>query len=164
MGSLIAGAGSGAVASSAHAGCPRFRATDPLITGRTRRALAKTLRDNFAVNTIVLYGSAPVVSAISATPPFYAPAVGLQQVSFDLTSTFAGQPVSVSLTFLNQTSGSVLRTVTQSGLLPGHVSIPWDGRADNGDWVAPGVYVVTATLSDSIGNQVSRQILTNVSY
>ena len=40
MGALIAGGGSGAVASSAHAGCTRFRMTDPLLTGRTRRALA----------------------------------------------------------------------------------------------------------------------------
>jgi len=44
MSSLITGGGSGAVASSAHAGCPRFRATDPLLVGRTRRALAETLR------------------------------------------------------------------------------------------------------------------------
>src|SRR6476661_2257228 len=43
MSSLIAGGGSGAVASSAHAGCARFRMTDPLLTGRTRRALASTL-------------------------------------------------------------------------------------------------------------------------
>lgn len=43
MGALIAGGGSGAVASSAHAGCTRFRMTDPLLTGRSRRALAKTL-------------------------------------------------------------------------------------------------------------------------
>lgn len=37
------GGGSSAVAASAHAGCQRFRGTDPLITGRTRRALAKEL-------------------------------------------------------------------------------------------------------------------------
>jgi hypothetical protein len=43
VGSLITGGGSGGVASSAHAGCPRFRATDPLLTGRTRRSLAKSL-------------------------------------------------------------------------------------------------------------------------
>lgn len=43
MSSLITGGGSGAVASSAHAGCPRFRGTDPLLVGKTRRALAATL-------------------------------------------------------------------------------------------------------------------------
>lgn len=37
------GGGSGAVITSAHAGCERFRGTDPLITGQTRRALAVSL-------------------------------------------------------------------------------------------------------------------------
>src|SRR3954470_20655884 len=35
------GGGSGAVAASSHAACGRFRGTDPLITGRARRRLAK---------------------------------------------------------------------------------------------------------------------------
>lgn len=37
----VVGGGSNAVASSSHAGCARFRGTDPLITGVTRRNLAK---------------------------------------------------------------------------------------------------------------------------
>lgn len=37
------GGGSSAVAASAHAACARFRGTDPLITGKTRRALAVDL-------------------------------------------------------------------------------------------------------------------------
>jgi hypothetical protein len=44
------------------------------------------------------------------------------------------------------------------------VTLTWDGRADNGMWVAPGVYIVTATAIDAIGNRVSEQILTNVAY
>lgn len=43
MVALIAGGGSGAVASSAHAGCTRFRMTDPMLLGRSRRALAAGL-------------------------------------------------------------------------------------------------------------------------
>jgi hypothetical protein len=39
----VVGGGSSAVAASAHAACARFRQTDPLITGRTRRGLAKEL-------------------------------------------------------------------------------------------------------------------------
>lgn len=39
----VVGGGSGAVASSSHAGCARFRGTDPLITGLTRRNLAKVV-------------------------------------------------------------------------------------------------------------------------
>ncbi len=37
------GGGSGAVATSAHSGCQRFRGTDPIITGLTRRNLARLL-------------------------------------------------------------------------------------------------------------------------
>jgi hypothetical protein len=37
------GGGSSAVAASTHARCERFRGTDPLITGRTRRSLAQAL-------------------------------------------------------------------------------------------------------------------------
>lgn len=40
MGSLNTGGGSSAVAASAHAGCQRFRHTDPLVVGMSRRALA----------------------------------------------------------------------------------------------------------------------------
>lgn len=39
----VAGGGSSAVAASSHAACPRFRGTDPLITGLTRRNVAKAV-------------------------------------------------------------------------------------------------------------------------
>lgn len=39
----VVGGGSSAVAASSHAGCARFRGTDPLITGLTRRNLAKAV-------------------------------------------------------------------------------------------------------------------------
>jgi hypothetical protein len=41
MGGLQSGGGTSAVAASAHAGCARFRLTDPFLTNKTRRALAK---------------------------------------------------------------------------------------------------------------------------
>ena len=43
MSGLSTGGGSSAVAASAHAGCERFRYTDPLVIGMTRRALAARL-------------------------------------------------------------------------------------------------------------------------
>lgn len=43
MGNLATGGGSSAVAASAHAGCERFRRTDPMLTGKSRRALAADL-------------------------------------------------------------------------------------------------------------------------
>lgn len=43
MGQKVIGGGSSAVAASSHAACARFRGTDPLITGKTRRGLANEL-------------------------------------------------------------------------------------------------------------------------
>lgn len=43
MGGLQSGGGTSAVAASAHAGCERFRLTDPFITRKTRKALATHL-------------------------------------------------------------------------------------------------------------------------
>lgn len=43
MGSLSTGGGSSAVAASAHAGCERYRHTDPLVIGSSRRKLAAQL-------------------------------------------------------------------------------------------------------------------------
>lgn len=43
MGSLTTGGGSSAVAASAHAGCERYRQTDPLVVGRSRRKLASEI-------------------------------------------------------------------------------------------------------------------------
>ncbi len=43
MGSLSTGGGSSAVAASAHAGCQRYRHTDPMIVGESRRQLARRL-------------------------------------------------------------------------------------------------------------------------
>jgi hypothetical protein len=46
------GGGSSAVAASAHAACARFRGTDPLITGLSRRTLAATLKHPDTLGTI----------------------------------------------------------------------------------------------------------------
>src|SRR3954453_17223124 len=43
IGNLQSGGGTSAVAASAHAGCRRFRLTDPFLTRKTRKALAAHL-------------------------------------------------------------------------------------------------------------------------
>jgi flagellar hook assembly protein FlgD len=120
-------------------------------------------RNTFSQNAVVLYGTKPVMTNLKVTPPVFGPASGGQTVSLDVTS-YQSQPVTVTVTFQNQASLSTLRTVSLSGQAPGHVAIPWDGRADNGMLVAPGFYTVTATVVDSLGNQVKSQILTNILY
>jgi flagellar hook assembly protein FlgD len=117
----------------------------------------------FPKNAVVLYGVKPVVTNLKVTPPVVSPASGGSTVSLDVTS-YQSKPVAVTVTFQNQASLSTLRTISVSGQAPGHVAIPWDGRADNGMLVAPGFYTVTATVVDSLGNQVKSQILTSILY
>ena len=120
-------------------------------------------QDAFPKNAVVLYGVKPLVTNLKVTPPVFGPGSGGSTVSLDVTS-YQTNPVTVTVTFQNQASLSTLRTISLSGQAPGHVAIPWDGRADNGMLVAPGSYTVTATVVDSVGNQVKSQILTNILY
>ena len=120
-------------------------------------------RTTFAKNAVVVYGTKPVITNVSVTPPFYGPAVGSQAVALDL-STYQNQAATVVITFRNHGSLSILRTVTLTNQAPGHITTAWDGRADNGMWVAEGFYTVSASATDGLGNTSSGQILTTVKY
>lgn len=119
--------------------------------------------DSFSQNAVVLFGTKPTLSNLIVEPPNYNPGLGAQAVSLDVSS-HQNQPVTVSIAFFNQESQSVLRTVTANERSAGHVTISWDGRADNGMWVAPGAYTLKVTASDGIGNAVSRNTLTMIAY
>ena len=119
-----------------------------------------TVRDDFSKNAVVVYGTKPTIGHVAITPPVVSPGQSAT-VSFDL-STFHNQPADVRVKFLNQSSLSTLRTIMLRAQRPGVVSAPWDGRSDNGDLVAPGFYTITVTATDTIGNQVSGQILATV--
>lgn len=120
-------------------------------------------RDSFSKNALVLYGTRPALTNLRVAPAFHNPSAGPQTISFNLTS-FQNQAVSATLSIMNLETRSVLRTLARTGQAPGLVTFSWDGRADNGMWVAPGRYAVTAAVSDGLGNQDNSQILTMVRY
>jgi len=103
------------------------------------------------------------VTNVTLTPSFYGPLLGPQTIAFDL-STYQSQTATVTISFVNQGSVSTLRTLTLTNQAPGHVVTTWDGRANNGVWVAPGAYTAIVTASDSLGNSTAGQILTTIVY
>jgi parallel beta-helix repeat protein len=136
-------------------------------TGRLRSDLSKvsvtSSRNNFPQNAAVLYGSKPVLTAVTTTPSMFSPAVGPQTIAFDL-ATYQSQSSSAQLTFRNVSSGSTLRTITLANQSAGHITVSWDGRADNGMWVAAGNYMVTIAITDPIGNVIAGQLAIVVQY
>jgi parallel beta-helix repeat protein len=122
-----------------------------------------TQRYAFSKNAVVLFGTKPAVTNVTVTPAVFGPARGTQTVAFDL-ATYQNQTVSVVVSFLNQASRSVLRTISLPNEPVGHQTAVWDGRADNGALLSPGFYTVTVTATDAIGNQTKGQILTTIEY
>jgi flagellar hook assembly protein FlgD len=120
-----------------------------------------TVRDRFARNAVVVFGTKPTVQNVAVNPPAFAVGSTTPTVSLDL-GTHRNQLADVTISFLNQSSLSTLRTITLNAQSPGHIAAWWDGRADNGVFVAPGFYTITVTATDGIGNQVQGQILATV--
>jgi flagellar hook assembly protein FlgD len=120
-------------------------------------------RSQFSANAVVSSGTLPQIATLNVVPAVFGPAAGTQNVGFVL-STYQSKPANIIVMFENQASLSVLRTISETGIAPGIVTVPWDGTADNGMMVSPGFYTITVTVTDPIGNQVSSQILTNVEY
>lgn len=113
--------------------------------------------DKIAESATLIHGTAPVITSVSITPPMFGPAsvpmpVGGQVFTLNVTR-FAGRPVGVTATFRNMNYGSVLRTITVAPLASDVIEVTWDGRADNGERVAPGRYHVMLTVMDSHGSR-----------
>ena len=118
---------------------------------------------NFSQNAVVVYGTKPRVTTVTATPVMFGPSFGSQTISFTL-STYLSQSATVAVSFLNQASMSTLRTINLGAQTAGVHTAAWDGKADNGMLVAPGSYLVGVKATDSIGNVAVGQIMTTVQY
>jgi flagellar hook assembly protein FlgD len=112
-------------------------------------------------STVIFYGGKPTVSPVTITPQFYYPDFGSASVS----ATIGGiNSLTAVVTIQNQANLSVLRTINLAAQSPGALSIPWDGRADNGMLVSPGAYTVNLTVSDNVGNVVSSYGIVTIQY
>jgi flagellar hook assembly protein FlgD len=117
----------------------------------------------FPQNMVLLNGVLPTVTGLGFSPPIYSPDLGTQEIAFDMATPQTG-PVTITITYLNQSSLSVLRTITLSNQQTGRVTVDWDGNSDNGTRVATGQYTVTVTATDAAGYQGTGQGLTIVRY
>ena len=112
--------------------------------------------DIWPKNLVFAYGFAPLLTALTINPVLFNPAaVPLpltgQELRANATTANAAWTVSLKAEFRNRSSGTVLRTITTAAGPAGSRAVVWDGRADNGAFVAPGIYDVTLTAIDSIG-------------
>jgi flagellar hook assembly protein FlgD len=119
--------------------------------------------EDLAKNAIVVYGGQPSVTRLSVSPAYYRPELDAQRVTFSL-QTYQNERISAVISWMNQESRSVLRTLILSDVGPGLVTAAWDGRADNGVRVAPGGYVLSVRVTDALGQEARAEILTTVAY
>lgn len=119
-------------------------------------------------NMTLVYGTAPAVSYLTIPWLVFNPGAAttlLNGAEFRMTvSTFQSRTVTVKGEFKNLSSSSILRTVTTAPQAAGQVVLNWNGRADNGAWVAPGVYEATITVTDSAGSSTVLKPLITVRY
>jgi flagellar hook assembly protein FlgD len=122
--------------------------------------------DIWPKNRTLLYGTAPKITAVSFAPLIFNPAAATpagQAYQVSLSSPVS-RSIGVTAQFRNVASNSILRTITTALSTAAQQSINWDGRADNGDWVAPGLYEVIITATDSAGSKSVIRPLTTVRY
>ena len=119
--------------------------------------------ENLAKNAIVVHGGRPRITGVSVSPAYFRPDFGTQEVSFTL-KTYRGEHVSATISFTNQESLSVLKTLRLEDVSPGLVKTRWDGRSDTAALVSPGKYTVTVWVTDSLGQRARGEILTSVDY
>jgi flagellar basal-body rod modification protein FlgD len=115
--------------------------------------------DNWPKNMALVFGTAPVLSNLTFAPLMFNPSAATTLANgLDITfnvGTYQSRTASLKAAFKNLSSLSVLRTITVPLAAAGQKTVHWDGRADNGSWVAPGPYEITVTATDSAGNTSS---------
>ncbi|HEX6100844.1 MAG TPA: Ig-like domain repeat protein [Thermoanaerobaculia bacterium] len=121
-------------------------------------------------NATVLYGTAPVITDVTVSPPMLSPSSVPAPVSgqtYAVTVTrHAGRAVGATVYFRNLESGATLRTLTVAPQNSDTVTFNWDGRADDpaATRVAAGTYEVQIIVTDAVGSRATVRIPVVVRY
>jgi|GEM_PF-804730 len=112
--------------------------------------------DIWPKNVVFAFGMAPRLSTLTITPILFNPGsspfpLAGQELRVNIATGNAAWSASLKAEFRNRSSGAVLRTITTGQAAAGSQAVVWNGRADNGAFVAPGIYDVTLTATDSVG-------------
>ena len=127
--------------------------------------------DSIEKNLTVVYGM-PVTMSVTITRPMFNPAAGttgaggsplLQEYHLTV-GTYGGRQVTIKAQFRNTSSNSILRTIDLGPVTAGNIVLAWDGRADSGVWVAPGIYEAIITATDSAGGTATIKPLAVIRY
>jgi hypothetical protein len=134
-----------------------------VFVGGTPGLLFMRRDDTFPKNLAIAYGTAPAITGISVSPAVFDPFYRKQTIAVDVTM-MAGRSVTLTATCRNMASGSILRVLTGSAGTQTHRTLEWDGRADNNEFVAPGTYEITVTVTDSAGSTAVVKPISTVLY
>jgi flagellar hook assembly protein FlgD len=115
-------------------------------------------------NLTLVYGTAPTISNLTISPLVFNPASTVGAMVGMTVTAFQSRSATVRIAFRNVSSHSILRTITTVSQPPGSVVLSWNGRADNGAWVAPGLYEVLITVTDSAGGAAVLKPVITVRY
>lgn len=113
-------------------------------------------------NLTLVYGATPVLSGLSM-PPMFNPDGPPFRVTVNV-DTYQGRTAAITARFTNNLTASTLRTITLPQAAEGLREIVWDGRADNGAFVAAGLYEVSITATDSQAGSATIKPLLTVRY
>ncbi len=125
-------------------------------------AQAFTLADN----AIVVQGGRPEITAPAADPNVYYPTTHrcLFGTGNEVTATLSHDST-VALRIFNMDNNNLLRALEFEAVPAGIQTFEWDGKAESGDWVAPGPYRAEITATSDNGNvSFFRRVLILVSY
>jgi flagellar hook assembly protein FlgD len=119
-------------------------------------------------NNAIFVENAPQITDVTVTPNYFDPATGNFLTPDNPTATAqftVTKSANVTLEVFRVGSVSPIRTILLPNAAAGPNTIVWDGKSDNGIFVAKGDYRLALKATDSSGNQsIVRYLLMKVFY